>query len=115
CVVASRLAAADENLHIFLVEAGPTTYNDPAHTGPLRLLSHLAPNSRTVRAHISRPSAVPGSCSTSVPCGPTVRLPCAPSFVTIVVRQSASDYDDRETVYQNPWWGSKNIIPFLRK
>src|SRR5882762_8469590 len=30
-------------------------------------------------------------------------------------RASASDYDDWETVYQNPGWGSKNLIPLLRK
>ncbi|KAN0140562.1 hypothetical protein V8E53_001771, partial [Lactarius tabidus] len=29
CVVASRLAAADTNLRILLLEAGPTTYNNP--------------------------------------------------------------------------------------
>jgi alcohol oxidase len=30
-------------------------------------------------------------------------------------RPSASDYDDWETVYQNPGWGSKDLIPLLRK
>jgi len=30
-------------------------------------------------------------------------------------RPSASDYDDWETVYRNPGWGSKDLIPFLRK
>ena len=30
-------------------------------------------------------------------------------------RASASDYDDWETVYENPGWGSDELIPFLRK
>ena len=30
-------------------------------------------------------------------------------------RASASDYDDWETVYQNPGWGSSDLIPLLRK
>lgn len=30
-------------------------------------------------------------------------------------RPAASDYDDWETVYQNPGWGSKDLIPLLRK
>ncbi|KAH9053396.1 alcohol oxidase-like protein [Lactarius vividus] len=47
CVIAGRLAAADANLRVLLLEAGPTTYNDPAHTQPLSFLSHLAPGSRT--------------------------------------------------------------------
>jgi hypothetical protein len=34
CVVASRLATADANLRILLLEAGPTTYNDPRTHNP---------------------------------------------------------------------------------
>lgn len=30
-------------------------------------------------------------------------------------RASASDYDDWETVYGNKGWGSKELIPFLKK
>jgi GMC oxidoreductase len=30
-------------------------------------------------------------------------------------RASASDYDDWETVYENRGWGSKELIPLLRK
>jgi alcohol oxidase len=41
CIVAGRLAAADRNLHILLVEGGRNNYNDPnvihAALGPLNL------------------------------------------------------------------------------
>jgi alcohol oxidase len=30
-------------------------------------------------------------------------------------RASASDYDDWKTVYENPGWGSNDLIPLLRK
>jgi alcohol oxidase len=30
-------------------------------------------------------------------------------------RPSGSDYDDWEVVYQNRGWGSKDLIPLLRK
>ena len=30
-------------------------------------------------------------------------------------RPAASDYDDWETVYKNPGWGSKHLIPLLKK
>jgi len=30
-------------------------------------------------------------------------------------RASASDYDDWENVYKNPGWGSKDLIPLLKK
>ena len=69
CVVAGRLAAADSDLRILVLEAGPPTYNNPAHIQPAHFLSHIAPGSRTVRAHASRPSAALGNRSTIVPCG----------------------------------------------
>ena len=69
CVVAGRLAAADASLRILLLEAGPTTYNNPAHTIPLNFRSNLTPGSHTVRAHVSQPSAALGGRTTSVPCG----------------------------------------------
>lgn len=69
CVVASRLATADPDLRILVLEAGPETYNDPAHTLPTRFPSHLAPGSRTMRVHASRPSAALGGRSAYVHCG----------------------------------------------
>ena len=33
----------------------------------------------------------------------------------LYTRPSASDYDDWETLYRNPGWGSKDLIPLLRK
>ena len=30
-------------------------------------------------------------------------------------RAAASDYDDWESVYDNPGWGSKDLIPLLKK
>ena len=69
CVVAGRLAAADANLRILLLEAGPTTYNNPAHTEPVRFLNNLAPGSRTVRAYVSRPSVALGGRTTTVSTG----------------------------------------------
>ena len=35
--------------------------------------------------------------------------------VMMYTRASASDYDDWKTVYENPGWGSKDLIPLLRK
>ncbi|KAH9053397.1 alcohol oxidase-like protein [Lactarius vividus] len=114
CVVAGRLAAADASLRVLLLEAGPTTYNDPAHTQSLRCLSHIAPGSRTVRAHVSQPSAALGGRTTTVACGQCLGGGGSVNFMAYV-RPSASDYDDWETVYKNPGWGSKDLIPFLKK
>ncbi|KAH8989704.1 alcohol oxidase-like protein [Lactarius akahatsu] len=123
CVIAGRLAAADANLRVLILEAGPTTYNDPAHTQPLRFLSHLAPGSRTVRVHVSQPSAALGGRTTIVHHGQCLGsggsvnymslFSCTPTMV--YTRPSASDYDDWETACQNPGWGSKDLVPLLRK
>ena len=33
----------------------------------------------------------------------------------LYMRSAASDYDDWETVYKNPGWGSKHLIPLLKE
>lgn len=35
--------------------------------------------------------------------------------VAMYTRAAASDYDDWESVYKNPGWGSKSLIPLLKK
>jgi alcohol oxidase len=67
CVVAGRLEAADPAIRILVLEAGPQTHNDPAHTLPARL--RFAPGSRTVRVYISHPSTELGGRRAAVPCG----------------------------------------------
>ncbi|KAI9453452.1 alcohol oxidase-like protein [Lactarius psammicola] len=114
CVIAGRLAAADASLRVLLLEAGPTTYNNPAHTEPLNILRHLAPGSRTARGHVSQPSAALGGRAMIVPCGQCLGGGGSINFM-MYTRPSASDYDDWETVYRNPGWGSKDLIPLLRK
>jgi alcohol oxidase len=114
CIVAGRLATADPNLRVLVLEAGPPTYNNPAHRQPARFLSHIAPGSRTVRMHESRPSAALGDRSTIVPCGQCLGGGGSVNFM-MYTRASASDYDDWKTVYENPGWGSKDLIPLLKK
>ncbi|KAF8262163.1 alcohol oxidase [Lactarius quietus] len=114
CVIASRLATTDANLRVLLLEAGPTTYHDPAHTVPANFWNNLAPGSRTVRWHVSQPSAALGGRRTMVPCGQCFGGGGSINMM-LYTRPSASDYDDWETVYQNTGWGSKDLIPFLRK
>ncbi|KAI0301548.1 alcohol oxidase-like protein [Multifurca ochricompacta] len=114
CVIASRLAVADPDLHILILEAGPTTYNDPAHTQPARYLSHLARGSRTARAHVSQPSSALGGRSMTVHCGQCLGGGGSINSM-FYTRACASDYDDWENAYKNPGWGSKDLIPLLRK
>ena len=66
CVVASRLAYADASLRVLLLEAGPSTYNNPAYTVPLNFFNNFAPDSRTKRVHVSQPSVALGDRTTVV-------------------------------------------------
>ena len=47
CIAAGRLAQADPNLSILLVEGGKNNLNDPTITNPAMYLAHLAPDSKT--------------------------------------------------------------------
>lgn len=47
CVAAGRLAKANPDLKILLVEGGPNNFENPAIRNPALYLSHLAPDSKT--------------------------------------------------------------------
>jgi alcohol oxidase len=47
CVAAGRLAKANPDLKILLVEGGRNNFQDPTVTNPAVYLSHLAPDSKT--------------------------------------------------------------------
>ncbi|KAH9971399.1 alcohol oxidase-like protein [Lactifluus volemus] len=114
CIIAGRLATADPKLSILVLEAGPLTYDNPVHKQPALYPNHLAPGSRTVRVHTSRQSTALGGRSVMVPCGQCLGGGGSVNFM-MYTRASASDYDDWETKYRNPGWGSKDLIPLLRK
>ncbi|KAI0265987.1 alcohol oxidase-like protein [Gloeopeniophorella convolvens] len=114
CIIAGRLATADANLRILILEAGPTTFNDLSHRQPARFIHHISPGSRTVRVHASTPTAALGGRSVFVPTGQCLGGGGSVNFA-MYTRASASDYDDWERVYRNPGWGSQDLIPLLRK
>ena len=114
-----------------MVEAGPHVRDDYAFVQPARCLNHLRPDNPIFRAHVSKTSEYLGGRSQIVTCASVVggssSVNCrlhrvyaaeyALRFleVTIYNRAVASDFDDWETVYHNPGWGAKDIIPLLKK
>ncbi len=56
CVAAGRLAKANPDLKILLMEGGRNNCNDPTVTNPAVFLTHLAPDSKT--ALVNPPSPV---------------------------------------------------------
>jgi choline dehydrogenase-like flavoprotein len=47
CVAAGRLAKANPDLKILLIEGGKNNFNDPTVVNPAVYLSHLAPDSKS--------------------------------------------------------------------
>jgi hypothetical protein len=72
CLTASRLADADPNLQILVVEAGPHTQNDLQHIQPARFLTHITPSSTTATFMIANPEEELGGRQTIVPAGSCV-------------------------------------------
>ncbi|KAJ7237305.1 GMC oxidoreductase-domain-containing protein, partial [Mycena haematopus] len=114
CLIAGRLASADPSLRILILEAGPHTRDLEAHTQPAWFYSHLAPTSTTASFHVSKPSQNLAGRSLVVPAGKCLGGGGSINFM-VYTRAAASDYDDWETLYGNMGWGSKDLIPLLKK
>ncbi|KAH7926098.1 alcohol oxidase [Leucogyrophana mollusca] len=114
CLAAGRLADADSSLKILVLEQGLHTRNIDAHTQPARYFSHLKPTSKTVTFNVGNPSEELGGRSLVTPSGRCVGGGSSVNF-TMYTRAAASDYDDWETVYGNAGWGSKDLLPLLKK
>ncbi|EKM78826.1 hypothetical protein AGABI1DRAFT_114404 [Agaricus bisporus var. burnettii JB137-S8] len=114
CIIAARLAVADPSLKILILEAGPHSRNNLDHVQPARFYPALARCGEAFTPHV--PKANP---KLNGRLAPTVTGRClgGSSAVNFMVycRAAASDYDDWETVYRNKGWGSKSLIPLLRK
>ncbi|TCD62090.1 hypothetical protein EIP91_007490 [Steccherinum ochraceum] len=114
CVTAGRLAAADPTLRILIIEAGPPTQDDLAHTQPARYASHLASDSKTVKFVVAKPSEAVGGRSVVVPGGQCLGGGSSVNFA-MYTRAAASDYDDWVTKHGNPGWGYQDLLPYLKK
>ncbi|KAF4581355.1 hypothetical protein EYR40_002943 [Pleurotus pulmonarius] len=113
-VAAGRLAAAAPKLRILLLEAGPLTKDMPEHVQPGRYITHLVPTTTTITHNVAKPSEYLGGRSAIVQSGRCVGGGSSVNFV-LYNRPSASDFDDWATVYDNPGWSSKDMIPLLQK
>ncbi|KAJ1301181.1 hypothetical protein OPQ81_003592 [Rhizoctonia solani] len=110
CVAAGRLAAANPQINILLIEQGPNNLNEPAVVTPGLFLTHLAPDSKTTLPWKGSKSAATGGREPMVMTGGLLGGGSSINFM-MYSRGAASDYDDWDT----PGWGSKDVIPLLQK
>ncbi|KAG8698578.1 hypothetical protein FRC08_005831 [Ceratobasidium sp. 394] len=110
CVAAGRLAAANPDLEILLVEQGPDNLNQPVIITPAMFLAHLVPESKnTLFWQGSESDAMRGraplvASGGALGGGSSINL-------MMYARASASDYDDWNTT----GWGFKDLVPLLKK
>ncbi|KAF9450080.1 GMC oxidoreductase [Macrolepiota fuliginosa MF-IS2] len=114
CITAARLAQADPSLKILIIEAGPHSKDVPTHVQPARYFSNFATAGKTLTFYVPKPNEKIGGRSAFTVTGRCLGGGSNVNFL-VYCRASASDYDDWETVYGNKGWGSKSLIPLLRK
>ena len=109
CVVAARLADADPNLEILVVERGPNNQIPTVET-PIAFLAHLAPDSKSAYFNVSKPSPHVGDRTLVVPSGGILGGGSSINFMTYSRAQKA-DFD----AWNVPGWSADELLPYIRK
>jgi alcohol oxidase len=110
CVVAGRLAAADPNLSILVIESGPDGAGNPLVEIAALFLANLTPTSTTVTFHKSHASDKVGGREVIVPISNVLG---GGSSVNMMMysRAARTDWDSWKT----PGWSADEITPFVKK
>lgn len=109
CVVAARLADADPELSVLLIEGGPNN-KDPSIEYPAFFTASLAPNSKNTLFYVTKKSAAVGDRELVLPAGGVLGGGSSTNFM-MYSRAQRSDFDS----WQMPGWSANEILPYLRK
>ncbi|KAK4049052.1 hypothetical protein OIV83_004414 [Microbotryomycetes sp. JL201] len=110
CVVAGRLAQADPNLQIAVIESGINNKGVATSEQPALYISHLAPDSTTAHFWAAKESKDVNGRACIVPSGGLLGGGSSLNFL-MYTRGSKSDYDDWDT----EGWTYDDILPLARK
>ena len=110
CVVASRLAEADRNLVILLIEQGPNNYQMHDVVYPALYPRNLFPSSKITLFWQTQKSPQLLDRSPIVPSGGTLGGGSAMNWM-VYTRGQRSDFDSWKT----PGWSADELLPFLKK
>lgn len=110
CIVAGRLATADPNLSILVIERGQDNYNVPNITNPALFLSHLLPTSKTAIFYQGNKASQLGDREPIVPSGGTLGGGSSINFM-MYTRGQRSDFD----AWATPGWSADELFPYLKK
>ena len=110
CIVASRLAEADPQLSILVIEGGQDNYNHPQVIHPGLLLANLKPDSLTCVHHKSSQQEQLMRREIIATVGSVLGGSSSINGL-VYVRGQQSDYD----AWNMPGWSSTDILPYLKK
>lgn len=110
CIIASRLADADPNLSILVVEHGPNNQNNPLVTHPLLWRAHLAPETGTTIYYIGKNEAQLGNRGVYVATGGILGGGSSINL-SMYTRAQAIDYD----AWNTKGWSSDELAPYMNK
>lgn len=108
--MASRLAKADPNLSILVLEHGPDVRDDPQVVHPALFITNILPNTKVATFYTSEPSEHLGGRRAVVPTGGCLGGGSSINL-QLYVRPQAIDFDDWNT----EGWTGEDMIPFFKK
>jgi alcohol oxidase len=109
-VVAGRLAEADRNLSILVIEQGPNNYNEPQVVHPALYPRSLFPNSKYTLFYHGNKAPQLADRLPIVPGGGTLGGGSAINWM-VYTRGQRSDFDSWKT----EGWSADDLVPFLNK
>jgi alcohol oxidase len=110
CIVAARLAAADPNLSILMIEHGSNNKDVTSVVNPAFFLQHLLPTSKTTIFYKGNKAERLAGREPIVPSGGTLGGGSSINFM-MYTRAQRSDFDSWNT----PGWSADEMMPFLKK
>ncbi|KAM0327527.1 hypothetical protein ACHAQA_005817 [Verticillium albo-atrum] len=110
CIVAGRLAEADPNLSILVIEGGQDNRGMQNVENPVFFLDHLLPTSKTTIFYKGNKSEQCAGREVIVPCGGVLGGGSSINFM-MYTRAQRSDFDS----WKSEGWSADEILPFLKK
>ena len=110
CVVASRLAEADPNLSILVIEGGPNNLDVPTIVHPALCLSALLPTSNATIFYKGNKESQLNDRELVVPSGGTLG---GGSSINLMMysRAQRCDFD----LWNVPGWATEDMLPYMKK
>ncbi|KAF5000493.1 hypothetical protein FGRMN_1660 [Fusarium graminum] len=110
CVIAGRLAEANPNLSILLIEGGQDNRGIQNIENPVFFLDHLLPTSTATLFYKANKSEHLAGRESIVPCGGILGGGSSINFM-MYTRAQRADFDSWKT----PGWSADELYPFLKK